>query len=71
MTPESCFMRVGSAVQSMPYDIINNTFAKRVRNSLKKIESPEQDLSFTQLKIYYEEKQVIVNDNFFETIRIF
>lgn len=25
MTPESCFMRVGSAVQSMPYDIINNT----------------------------------------------
>ena len=71
MTPESCFMRVGSAVQSMPYDIINNTFVKRVRNSLKKIESPEQDLSFTQLKIYYEEKKIIVNDNFLRQLGFF
>ncbi len=28
-------------------------FAKRTRNSLRKITSPRQDLTFEQLKIYY------------------
>ena len=57
MTPESCFVRVGSSTQSMRYDIINNRANKKYRNSLKILTSPRQDLTFNQLKIYYEENQ--------------
>ena len=35
------------------------------RNSLANIESPRQDLTFKQLKIYYEESGLAFNDNFF------
>lgn len=31
MTPDSCFIRVGSSVQSMPCDMINNRVNKRTR----------------------------------------
>lgn len=37
MTPDSCFIRVGSSIQSMPYEMINNEFSKRTKNSLKNI----------------------------------
>ena len=56
MTPDSCFIRIGSAVASMTNEMIQNTFSKRIRNSLKTITSPKQDLTFNQIKIYYEEK---------------
>ena len=39
-------------------------FIDNLRNSLKNIVSPTQDLSFSQLKIYYEEKKYKINDNF-------
>lgn len=64
MTPDSCFIRVGSSIQSMSNEMINNKFNKRTRNSLKNIVSPKQDLTFTQLKIYYEEKGFSINSNF-------
>lgn len=64
MTPDSCFIRVGSSIQSMPNDMINSEFSKRTKNSLKNIVSPKQNLSFSQLKIYYEEKGFKINDNF-------
>lgn len=64
MTPDSCFIRVGSSIQSMPNEMINNEFSKRTRNSLKNIVSPKQDLTFSQLKIYYEEKGFSINNNF-------
>ena len=53
MTPDSCFIRVGSSIQSMPYDMINNRVNKRTRTSLRNIGSPKQKLTFSQLKIYY------------------
>jgi ATP-dependent DNA helicase RecG len=55
MTPEGCFLRVGSAVESMTQTMINNLFSRRTRNSLRNIVSPKQDLTFSQLKIFYEE----------------
>lgn len=71
MTPDSCFIRVGSSIQSMPSDIINNEFSKRTKNSLKNIVSPKQDLTFSQLKIYYEEKGIKINDNFLKQLELF
>ena len=52
MTPDSCFIRIGSSIQSMSNEMINNEFNKRTKNSLRNIVSPKQDLIFSQLKIY-------------------
>lgn len=71
MTPDSCFIRVGSSIQSMPNEMINNEFSKRTRNSLKNIVSPKQDLTFSQLKIYYEEKGFSINNNFLKQLELY
>ena len=68
MTPDSCFMRIGSAVQSMNMETILNLFSKRTRNNLKNIKSPNQDLEFKTLKIYYEENGYEVNNNFLKKL---
>jgi predicted HTH transcriptional regulator len=64
MTERGAFMRVGTAVEPMPQNIIEHLYAKRVRNSLAKIQSPRQDLTFQQLKIYYEGMHKELNDQF-------
>ena len=71
MNPDSCFIRVGSSIQSMPNEMINNEFSKRTRNSLKNIVSPKQDLTFSQLKIYYEEKGFSINNNFLKQLDLY
>lgn len=71
MTPDSCFIRVGSSIQSMSNEMINNEFSKRTRNSLKNIVSPKQDLTFSQLKIYYEEKGFSINKNFLKQLDLY
>lgn len=71
MTPDSCFIRVGSSIQSMSNEMINNEFSKRTRNSLKNIVSPKQDLTFSQLKIYYEEKGFSINNNFLKQLNLY
>lgn len=71
MTPDSCFISVGSSIQSMPNEMINNEFSKRTRNSLKNIVSPKQDLTFSQLKIYYEEKGFNINNNFLRQLDLY
>ena len=71
LTPDSCFIRVGSSIQSMPYDIINNRVNKRTRTSLRNIVSPKQDLTFSQLKIYYEEKGFNINNNFLKQLDLY
>ena len=68
MTPDSCFIRVGCSIQSMSNDMIINEFNKRTKNSLKNIISPKQNLTFQQLKIFYEEKGFKINDNFLKQL---
>ena len=55
MSEKGCFIRLGSAAEPMPQKMIDELFAKRTRNSISKIKAGRQDLSFSQLKIYYEE----------------
>lgn len=64
MTSEGCFIRVGNSIEQMKQEQINHLFATRTRNSLRNIVSPTQLLTFSQLKIYYEEKGYTINDNF-------
>jgi predicted HTH transcriptional regulator len=64
MSPKGCFIRVGGGVQPMTPQMIDRMYAKRNRITLVNIESPRQELSFNQLKIYYEEKGLMLNDQF-------
>lgn len=71
MTPDSCFIRVGSSNERMDEHLINKMFRERTKNSLKNIISPRQDLTFTDLKIYYAEKGFDVGDNFEKQLELF
>ena len=68
MTPEGCYIRVGSSAERMTNKMIEDLFAKRTRNSLKELESPRQELTFNQLKIYYEEHHLKLGDNFLKNL---
>lgn len=64
MSPEGCFIRIGSAVEPMTNEMIIDMFSKRTKNSLRSIISPTQNLNFSQLKIYYEESGFEIANNF-------
>lgn len=64
MSPRGCFLRVGSATEPMPERMIEQLFASRTRNSIGRIAAPRQDLTFTQLKIYYEGIGHVLNAQF-------
>ncbi len=54
MSSRGAFVRSGSAAEPMTEKMIEDLFAKRTRNSISKIQSPDQDLKFQQLRIYYD-----------------
>lgn len=64
MTEKGCFIRIGSSTEIMDQVTIEKLFAGRTRNSIGKIKSPRQDLSFEQLRIYYEERKKPLNKHF-------
>lgn len=68
MTNDGCFIRVGSSCDHLSTKQIEELYAKRTKTSLKTIVSPTQDLTFSQLKIYYEEMKYKINDNFFKQL---
>jgi len=71
MTPDSCFIRVGSSNERMDEHLINKMYRERTKSSLKNIISPRQDLTFADLKIYYAEKGFDVGDNFEKQLEFF
>ena len=64
MSEKGCFMRIGTASEPMSVKLIEETFTKRTRHSLGKIRSNKQDLTFSQLKIYYQEVGKDLNEKF-------
>ena len=68
MSPRGCYIRVGTAVEQMSPSMIEKNFARRTRNSLSVIESPKQNLTFEQLKIYYQEHGKTLNDQFAQSL---
>ena len=70
MTPRGAFIRVGTSVEALPQEQIDRLFAMRTRNSLSKIVSNRQDLSFEQLRIYYDERGKRLNDNFNRSLEL-
>lgn len=67
-TPEGCYIRVGSSKERMTERMIDDMYARKIKNTLKEIESPRQGLTFNQLKIYYEEHGLKLNDNFLQNL---
>src|SRR5690606_30960398 len=70
MTDRGCFIRVGTAAEPMPQTMIDKLFASRTRNSIGKIRSNRQDLTFEQLRIYYEEKSKPLNNRFKRSLEL-
>ena len=50
--------------------MIETLFSKRTRNSLGKIKSNRQDLTFEQLKIYYEARGLKLNEQFASNLEL-
>ena len=65
---KGCFIRIGSASQPMTEEHIQKLMQRSQRTSLINIPSRHQDLTFSQLKIFYEEKGKLLNVNFAKTL---
>lgn len=63
--PEGCYIRVGSSREKMTEDMIEQQFVSHTQISLRDVASPRQDLTFRQLKIFYENSnKSLDNDSF-------
>ncbi|MFT6923846.1 MAG: ATP-dependent DNA helicase RecG [Crocinitomicaceae bacterium] len=70
MSEKGCYIRSGTAADPMPTKMIEELFAKRTRNSMGKIKSAQQDLTFAQLKIYYQAKGIVLNSHFAKNLEL-
>src|SRR5690606_28875870 len=70
MAPEGVFIRIGTASEPMSQKMIDELYAKRTRHSIGKMKSLRQDLTFNQLKIYYEGKGKSLNKNFAKSLEL-
>ncbi|WP_207707168.1 hypothetical protein [Acetobacterium wieringae] len=55
----------------MNKEMVDSLYSKRIRNSLGQLVSPRQDLSFKQLKIFYEENGFDLNDKFLNNLELY
>lgn len=65
MTPNGCYTRIGTQASPMTQNMIDGFFSRRILNTLHNVVSPNQELTFTQLKIYYQEKGYDVAGSYF------
>ena len=70
MSEKGCFIRMGTAAEPMPQKMIDTFFSKRTRNSISKIKASKQDLTFSQLKIYYEESGYKLGNAFAKNLEL-
>jgi predicted HTH transcriptional regulator len=68
MTEKGCFIRIGSSSQPMTELMIEELIATRQRITLQSMLSPRQNLTFKQLCIYYEERQLEPTEQFLENL---
>lgn len=70
MTEKGCYLRVGSAAEPMNQEMIEYLYGKRVRNTIGRMVSPRLDLTFEQLKIYYDTRGLKLNDAFMTNLEL-
>lgn len=70
MTEKGCFLRVGSASEPMSQEMIDSLYGRRVRNTIGRMESTRLNLTFEQLKIYYEARGLKLNSAFMQNLEL-
>ena len=70
MSPNGCFTRMGTSSQPMSTAMIDSLYSKRTHNTLRNITSPRQVLTFAQLKIYYQERGLELNEKFTNSLEL-
>lgn len=70
MTEKGCFLRIGSAAEPMPQEMIDSLYSSRVRNTIGRMESTRLGLTFEQLKIYYEARDLKLNSAFMQNLEL-
>lgn len=70
MSPSGCFIRMGTSSQPMTTTMIDDLYSKRIHTTLRNIPSPRQDLTFAQLKIYYQERGLELNEKFANSLEL-
>lgn len=70
MSPGGCFIRMGTSSQPMTTTMIDDLYSKRIHTTLRNIPAPRQDLTFAQLKIYYQERGLELNDRFANSLEL-
>jgi len=63
-------MRLGTSTQPMSPTLIDELYAKRIHTTLRNIPAPRQDLTFAQLKIYYQERGLELNKKFASSLEL-
>ena len=70
MTSRGAYIRVGTSAEPMPQEMIDRLFSMRTRDSIGKIVSNRQDLTFEQLRIYYDEHKKRLSDKFARSLEL-
>lgn len=70
MSPSGCFIRMGTSSQPMTTIMIDDLYSKRIHITLRNFPSPRQDLTFAQLKIYYQERGLELNERFASSLEL-
>lgn len=70
MSPSGCYTRIGTSSQPMTTAMIDDLYARRIHTTLRNILSPRQDLKFAQLKIYYQERGLELNQQFANSLEL-
>lgn len=70
MSPTGCYTRIGASSQPMTTAMIDDLYARRIHTTLRNILSPRQDLKFAQLKIYYQERGLELNEQFASSLEL-
>ena len=68
MSEQGCFIRLGASSQPMAEQVIEELLSKRQQINLQTMISPRQNLTFKQLCIYYEEKNLEPTEQFIESL---
>jgi predicted HTH transcriptional regulator len=68
MSPQGCFIRVGSSNQPIIKELIEDIYSKRIPIRLSNMRSPRQKLTFQQLEIYYAEQKLRLNKEFLTSL---
>lgn len=73
MSPKGCYTRIGTQSSPLEQKEIDNLYSKKVKNTLSSMVSPKQNLTFSQLKIYYQEKgyEEVNNEYFLESLDLY